>query len=221
MPRLRVWLPLVAGLFLALPSLHGCSDDGSRPAIRGVARDAAGEPVAGAGVAITYHPRFTVPRDKPRTGISFQVPEPVHGLVWITDPCTGSLVRVLHDGPLPGGTHLMVWDGKDDAGIVRVEGVYEANLKLGDARVQYPFFYFGDSYLPLHEVAGREWHAVTDAQGRFEIPLTCLAFGESLSGLELPWEATLWAVHPDHDATGQIIAVDPNQGAEVELKFAP
>ncbi len=50
----------------------------------------------------------------------------------------GALVRVLHDGAMPGGDNRVVWDGRDDAGQPAPSGTYlcwlEADGRVGTPR---------------------------------------------------------------------------------------
>ncbi len=46
----------------------------------------------------------------------------------------GALVRVLHDGAMPGGDNRVVWDGRDDAGQPAPSGTYLCRLEA-DGRV--------------------------------------------------------------------------------------
>ncbi|KPL05477.1 MAG: hypothetical protein AMJ73_00785 [candidate division Zixibacteria bacterium SM1_73] len=44
----------------------------------------------------------------------------------------GQEVRTLVDGPKTGGSHEVIWDGKDDRGREVASGIYLYQLKAGD-----------------------------------------------------------------------------------------
>ncbi len=46
----------------------------------------------------------------------------------------GGLVRTLHDGVLPGGLHVLRWDGKLDNGLRAAAGVYWLRVDAGEVR---------------------------------------------------------------------------------------
>lgn len=44
---------------------------------------------------------------------------------------TGSLVRALQSGPLDGGPHTALWDGRDSDGNIVAAGAYIFSIQTG------------------------------------------------------------------------------------------
>jgi len=69
----------------------------------------------------------------PATAIRFVLPRPAAATVEIVD-VGGRRLRCLLDGVrLPAGTHVVEWNGRDDAGRSVASGVYLCRLRAGDA----------------------------------------------------------------------------------------
>jgi flagellar hook assembly protein FlgD len=66
-----------------------------------------------------------------RTTIRFSVPREGPVSLKIYD-VRGRLVRTLVEGPLPGGAHVVHWDGRDVAGRTLASGVYFYRLTDGE-----------------------------------------------------------------------------------------
>ncbi len=231
--RFAVVVPALIALAVVGTS---CSDDengGNGPAITGTVLDPSGQPVAGAGILLEYTFGNRVARalgDKPATGIRFDVPEPGYARVWITGPCDRGTVRVLADGELPAGSHLLWWTGENEAGQIMPPGMYTMHAQTRRHRVEQELYFDGGSWPPSPPLESREWLAFTDADGRFTLPLGCLPFGQSmvatdetgqpLQTLTIRNQARFWAVTADLGAisTG-FVPVDPQQGAQVELRY--
>ncbi len=47
----------------------------------------------------------------------------------------GALVRTLVDAELSAGPHAVIWDGRDQRGMVRASGIYLARLEVGERRM--------------------------------------------------------------------------------------
>jgi hypothetical protein len=71
----------------------------------------------------------------PSTTVRLYLPGPASGHshieVGIYD-VQGRLVRTLHQGPVAGGWHSWVWDGRDTAGRVQASGLYFLRARSGD-----------------------------------------------------------------------------------------
>jgi flagellar hook assembly protein FlgD len=66
----------------------------------------------------------------PRATIAFELGGPVTVVLGIYD-LGGRLVRSLFAGPLSGGAHQLVWDGRDGDGAGLASGVYLCRLQAG------------------------------------------------------------------------------------------
>jgi aminopeptidase N len=71
-----------------------------------------------------------------RATFAFWLPAPGPVRLTLVD-ITGARVRTLAAGALPGGSHELVWDGRDDRGRLVAPGMYAAHLEAaGERRVQ-------------------------------------------------------------------------------------
>ncbi len=70
----------------------------------------------------------------PKTEISFSLPRAGVAELAVYDT-TGRLVRVLSSGPMDAGDHVVVWDGRDEAGAESSSGVYFASLKANGMKL--------------------------------------------------------------------------------------
>lgn len=86
-----------------------------------------------AGLTTTYGLSQNRPNPfNPVTTLEFSAP-PSAGPIRVTvHDSAGRLVRTLHDGPASGGTHELVWDGRDDHGNRVATGVYFARMVASD-----------------------------------------------------------------------------------------
>ncbi len=66
----------------------------------------------------------------PATAISFSLLENRNTSLIVYDTL-GRTVRTLASGPLPAGTHVVRWDGRDDTGAPVSSGVYLYRLDAG------------------------------------------------------------------------------------------
>jgi hypothetical protein len=68
------------------------------------------------------------------TSIQFALPQASTASVRVFD-IAGRLVRTLVDQPLEAGSHVMVWDGRDGAGVKSPSGVYFYEVEAAGQRV--------------------------------------------------------------------------------------
>jgi len=66
----------------------------------------------------------------PATTISFSLTESRETSLVVYDTL-GRTVRILLNGPLPGGKHTIRWDGRDDSGRAVSSGVYICRMRAG------------------------------------------------------------------------------------------
>jgi hypothetical protein len=95
------------------------------------ATDASSTELTGAELprAATLSPVYPNPFN-PSTTIRFELPAEGRARVSVYD-AYGRLVRTLVDRPLPGGSHEVQWDGRDDHGRGAPAGVYLCRLEVG------------------------------------------------------------------------------------------
>ncbi len=66
----------------------------------------------------------------PSTTIRLKIPKAAHVKAAVYD-ILGQEVRVLRDGSMSAGTHALVWDGRDDSGVMAASGVYFYTVRAG------------------------------------------------------------------------------------------
>ena len=91
--------------------------------------------------------------------------------------------------------------------------------------------YFGQSdYTNLENIEGHNYHALSDDNGFFSIPLACLPFGMdyivadeygNFSNTEkIPYKVKLWVIHDDFPTiSSDWKSVNPNIDLYVELQI--
>jgi len=89
-----------------------------------------GVPEAAAPAAAYLRPGVPNPTSGGTT-IAFGLPDPCDAVTLRIYSATGRLVRTLLDGALPGGHHVVRWDGRDDRGRSAASGVYVYRLEAG------------------------------------------------------------------------------------------
>ncbi len=90
-------------------------------------------PVAGAGRTLQLRPNAPNPFN-PRTEISFFTAGESETVSLDIFDARGNRIRQLLSGPLNGGWHTAVWNGRDDHGRPCASGIYHARLRQGTAR---------------------------------------------------------------------------------------
>ncbi len=66
----------------------------------------------------------------PSTALHFRLPEPARARIVVHD-VSGRVVRRLTETRLAAGSHVIAWDGRDDAGHEVASGVYLARIEAG------------------------------------------------------------------------------------------
>lgn len=103
------------------------------------------------------------------------MPEPVHARLWIEDRL-GHLVITLVDDDLPAGAHMISWTVRDADGAIVPSGSYSVIVELDGVRTSEWTFYVQLSE-PAMVLEG--YQAVTDAYGRYVVPIGLLACGDA------------------------------------------
>ena len=80
--------------------------------------------------------RFTLDQNYPNpfnatTQISFGLPEASSVTLEVFD-INGRIVKSIHNGLLPAGTHILEWDGTNQQGSTAASGVYLYRLETGN-----------------------------------------------------------------------------------------
>lgn len=221
-------------LVLTALALFGACNDATPPDptqndITGLVVDTLGQPVAGATVVLqldTDPPMYWSP-DKPQTQVEWELPEPCEMRAWISSYCDGDVLRLLVDGQLPAGVHMLTWDGMNEAGLALPDGIYRFHVETeaGQSTVAFALLYH--SYRNLDAEAALAPQAVTDAQGRFRLGQACLPFGfafdavddsgDPISMITITRLVRVWAFSGDACGTSVTVTVAPDTGAEVTV----
>lgn len=221
-------------LVLTALALFGACNDATPPDppqndITGLVVDDLGQPVAGATVVLQLNtdPSIYESPDKPQTQIEWELPEPCEMRVWISSYCDGDVLRLLMDGLLPAGVHMLTWDGTNEAGLVLPDGIYRYHLvtETGESTVAFPILHHGYGSFDAETALAPQ--ATTDAQGRFRLDQTCLPFGfafdsiddsgEPISMITITRIVRVWAFSGDAYGTSHSVTVDSDAGANVTV----
>jgi len=192
--------------------------------VSGQIKDSQGNAIKDAAILLTYD-GIEVPRsDMPTTSIHLTIRTETHVLLWIEDMCDDTMA-VLVDEVLEAGDHQATWDA---TGVL--EGNYKAHLITSEYNQTQNLLLILLGYFNLIMINGEliqtqqdtfiihDYHAMTDVEGKFSIPLNCLSFGIEDIGWTIPYRAKLWIVHEGDDMfTTQPYVVDPVNGVYIEI----
>ncbi|MBN2172049.1 MAG: VCBS repeat-containing protein [Candidatus Krumholzibacteriota bacterium] len=81
---------------------------------------------------VALGPAFPNPVGRRPATVTFSLPREADVQLGVYD-IAGRRVRLLHAGPLPGGEHRVIWDGRDEAGRQAAAGVYFLSLETARA----------------------------------------------------------------------------------------
>ena len=202
MHRILSRMVLLFALILLL-LVGGCSDDGpAQPDsalhtdIRGVVVDGDGNRLAGVSVGLIYdlpgidstnNFPFVIshPAEKPKTGISFDLPQSGNARIWVTD-YAGDFVATLFDGILDAGTHMVPWQALNESGVPVPAGMYYTHVQFEDEEPT-----VNKVFLLLLDPADflRHPNAVTDQDGEFQISGSLIPVGETMTAVDETGEA--------------------------------
>jgi hypothetical protein len=176
-------------LVLIVCFVWGCkSDDPTRPemtvgSLSGLVVDSKDQPLEGMAIGIFYglETRKAAAAPEADSGVefSFSVAGSTTVTLDILDP-SGQRVRRFGPELYEPGQHSLVWNGTDDEGEARRNGIYRARATFlvgTDEQVE-EFDFLLDSDDP--SFMARAPHAMTDADGRFEISLDDLPLDQGL-----------------------------------------
>jgi hypothetical protein len=90
-------------------------------------------PPSGVGSVIALEPAHPNPA-RGEISIEFALPCAGEASVRVFD-VSGRLVKTLHRGPLPAGSHSLTWDGRTSAGVFAKAGLYFYELRMGEQRL--------------------------------------------------------------------------------------
>jgi len=218
--------------------------------IRGYVKDSSGNAVSDAAILHTYyyHPIYNneLPRLMPITQfIVAIVNDSTHLQMWIETWC-GDTVIVLTDSIYSQGSHLITWKANDFNGNTVVDGMYILNVKMLDEVTTQKIMLMQLYFFHLEMIDGdlghtqynwetqqdtfytQNYHALTDHDGYFVIPIDCFPFGEEQIGMDefgnptdnwsIPYKTKLWIIHEgDSTFSTDWYDVDPDNGVELDI----
>jgi len=110
------------------PSVHGATAlDDLTVVLKALASDGTGVAEAGTAFALSHASRNPFAR---RASLHLSLPEPATVDVAVYS-IQGRRVATLESGRLPGGEHILVWDGRDQTGARCASGVYVVRAQAG------------------------------------------------------------------------------------------
>ena len=178
----RVSLSLL--ICFSLIATVACDDDPAGPStprgVYGSVVDESGAPVPGAAVSLVYTgegcllPGEMPMAEKPTTRIEFSLPVTAHVTLYLLDHA-GDHVVMLIDEVRIAGIHVIGWDLTDDAGVPLPSGSYRVVVEVQGELVSESLFFL---YLSEPSEILAAHHTVTDAAGKYVIPLELVAGGD-------------------------------------------
>ena len=142
--------------------------------IKGHIYNSLGEPLENTAIFLTYE---IVPIDRPSTNISISITESSPISVWITDFCGNLVSNLLDNEWLDAGIYNIVWDATDDDGNQVLNGSYTIHMNLNGQEYSSNMFLYSMDYTDIESIEGYNYHALTNDEGYFSIPIECLSFG--------------------------------------------
>ena len=218
-------------IILTVITFSGCtsSTDVQNTNIKGYVYNSLGQPVANAGILLSYN--TDIEPERPSTTFSFAIAEDRHVKLWITRQSHPDTVNVLIDSEMEAGCHSVEWNCKNTAGLQVMNGYYDVHILADDYYSKRTVLMNQEYYISS---TGYEFNAVTDNHGFFSIPQDSLAFNSASNEVELFDEegwyvgklsvnryVSVWAIHPDFAAPVSVdsIYVNESKSTVVELNF--
>ena len=243
---------LIQSLFILL-LIVGCEEP-TEPvdnSIRGYVKDSQGNVLSNAAIIFQYYfPQYeqfyedSLTRSMPVTSMRINIEnDSTHLNLWVETLC-GDTVTVLADSIYNQGEHTFIWDA---TGIT--EGLYivhkvtpeesiSQNIMLSildEDQFNYQFvngvlgLLMPSNYLQedtLYNAQG--YYVMTNSDGYFTAPLSCLPFGIEQIGMDdfgnptdnwsLPYKTRLWIAHAgDSTFSTDWYDVDPDNGIELDI----
>ena len=213
--------------------------------ITGYVRDSEGNALNDAAIILTYDHYNLHNEEMPRLNISslsitVDITIKTHVLLWIEDMC-GDTVNILADEVFEIGSYTIIWDTFDSNGNQVVDGNYFYYLRADILIISGEFMFqqYDWSYLEMNDgklgntvqdtFYTSNYHAMTELDGYFSIPLDCLAFdsgehiikddlGNVIGTWAIPYKTKLWIVHEGHNTfSTDFYDVDAEKGVYIEV----
>lgn len=160
-------------------------------AVSGYVTDSDGNPINNASIILSY--------DVPTISnmeVNYSIPNESNVSIDVLDLC-GNLVKPLIENEIiAAGTHTISWDGMDQDGHRVVDGVYSIHLQGDDQSVYAHNILANNDY---SDIENNNYHILTDENGYFSIPYSCLSFGQIYTndgnnGISVPSKVKVWVV---------------------------
>lgn len=221
----------IAVLILIVFSFNACtsSTDAKDTNINGYLYDAQGQPVADAGILLSYN--TDIEPDRPELFIRFTLSQSCNVKLWVTKQAQQDTVKLILDCEMWAGEHSVEWNAKNTAGLQVVNGYYDFHITANENHVVRTVFLNQDYYTSS---IGYEFSAVTNHHGFFNILQDSLPFnspdnaidwynedGVYIGILSVSRYVSVWALHPDFTVPVSVdsIYVNENESTIVELHF--
>ena len=204
-------MKLLYTLILLFAFFNGCSTEPEvvkQNGISGTVLDNAGNPIPNAAILLTYtygSSSGSEGRNRPSTTINYDLVSEFLVQIWIEEIC-GDTVIVLVDEIQPSGSNQITWNAADSNGNQVVDGAYIVTMLAGSYQAEQLLIRMTDDYFHLDTIEGQNYHAMTDENGFFNLPLECLSFGyaddreiNELGLMTIQNKVKIWVIHPDHE----------------------
>ena len=165
----------------------------------------------------------------PTATINYGLAESGTIMIWIEDMCEDT-VKILLDEFIESGNHTVTWNSYDLNGNIVVDGAYRVKIKIEGQIVSQQIMLNQSNFSHLDSITGQNYHAMTDENGEFNIPLDCLSFGiimimtdengNSLGEYSVAYKTKIWIVHDDYATfSTDFYIVDPDSGVFIPIQI--
>jgi methionine-rich copper-binding protein CopC len=218
-------------LIIALLAFSGCSSstEAKDTNIKGYVYDANGEPVADAGILLSYNTDIEL--ERPGINIRFSLSQDCDVKLWVTKQAQQDTVKLIFDCEMDAGAHSVEWNAKNTAGLQVVNTYYDFHFTAMENHMVRTVLLNQKGYISSTEY---EFSAVTDQDGFFSLSQDYLPFNSLENSVDYYNEdgiyigimsvnryVSVWALHPDFDIPVSVdsIYVNENESTIVELNF--
>jgi len=210
--------------------INATINSGCSYGISGQLKDSNGNSVKDAAILLTYDFGQMIGRtDMPCTSISYTIATGTDVYSWIENMC-GDTINVIVDDYHDAGYYSVTWCADDLNGNIVVDGNYKLHMIADSEKSTQNLFLLQMYFSDLESIEGQNYHAMTDADGLFNIPLNCLSFGIEQIGMDemgnpthnwtIPHKTQLWIIHNDYPTfSTDWYDVDPDNGVFLNIEI--
>ena len=219
-----------------LISCQTATDPQQQPVLTGTVLDPQGNPVSDAMVELEYYLAGSSSLTKPKLSqvniiIRFAVSQAGPVKVWISRYAKDDTVRVLKNETAMAGNYMLLWDGRDQAGMRVINQIYQSHIAY-NGEITTGNLLVNTGYSGDEDPDSTACYTVTDGEGKFEVASEDIACvqnvdipqtdesGNKLGMVKLSSEIRVWVLHHAHGITvSQKLIFKENVPTEVVLHY--